>query len=188
MPKRALVLLAAVSALVLGVAQPAVAGARGNNDKNQALAVNTKDGKSVFKLSISIRRTADVEVDPENVALSYASCESCQTVAIAIQVVLAVGSVATVDASNIAVAVNDECRDCQTLATAHQIVVVTGGRVRLTREGRQEIRRVHRELRALRRTRLPPSALRDRVDRLAARLHQAVTTDLRLLKPAPTVD
>jgi hypothetical protein len=180
MLKHALVLLATVLALVLGVSQPVVAGARAHN--NKALAVNTTDGASVFKLALSIRRTADIELGPENVAFAYAKCESCQAVAVAFQVVVAVGPVATVDASNIAVAVNDQCRDCETLAAAYQFVVVTGGPVRFTREGWREVVSIRRELNALRWSSFPPSDVLDRVERLAARLHQAVTTELRSSK------
>jgi hypothetical protein len=181
MPKPALVLLAAVLALMSGVAEPAVAGARA--DVNEALAVNTTDGSSVFELAVSIRRTADVDVNPVNVALAYARCESCQTVAMAFQVVLAVGPAATVEASNTAVAVNDRCRDCETFAAAYQFVVVTGRPVRFTREGWREIKSIYRELRSLRRSGLLASELRERVNRLAIRLQQAVTTELRSSRP-----
>jgi len=182
MPKRALLLLVATLtlALALGSQAPAVAGARG--DDNTARAVNTTDGASVFKLALSIRRTAAVEVSPDNTAMAIASCESCQTVAVALQVVLATGPAAAVEASNVAVAVNDHCQDCETLAVAFQFVVVTGGPVRFTSKGWREVMAVRRELKALRRSGLPPSELRSQVEALATRLQQAVTTELRPVK------
>ncbi len=181
MPKRALILMATILAPMLGVAEPAVAGAR--TDGNKALAVNTTDGSSVVELAVSIRRTPHVDLAPVNVALAYARCESCQTVAIAFQVVLVIGPAATIEASNTAVAVNDRCRNCETFAAAYQFVVVTGEPVRFTREGQREIKSIWRELRSLRRSGLLPSDLRERVHRLAIRLQQTVTTGLRPSRP-----
>src|SRR5215210_164304 len=80
-------LIAAVAAL--GAASPAMA--QGGSGDNAAVAVNTKDGSSVFKLAFDIRRTMSDVVDNGNAAVAYASCEECQTIAIAIQIVLVMG-------------------------------------------------------------------------------------------------
>lgn len=48
---------------------------------SSAVAVNTRDGSSVFKLSFSVKRVMDSSVDADNAAVAYASCSDCQTVA-----------------------------------------------------------------------------------------------------------
>lgn len=55
---------------------------------NGAIAVNEEDGSSEIDISFDIEAVLDGIVDQTNAAVAYASCEQCQTIAIAIQVVL----------------------------------------------------------------------------------------------------
>lgn len=95
-PRPHLRLLAAVlAALALAVAAPAASLAddgdgdgSGRGGDNLAQAVNEEDGSSVFDFAFSIRRVAGEVVDEQNLAVAYASCVECQTVAIALQIVL----------------------------------------------------------------------------------------------------
>jgi putative peptide zinc metalloprotease protein len=90
---------------------------------NQALAVNTQDGSSVFDVAVALVWITDGgPVDQRNEAYALASCSGCQTVAVAFQVVLIVGYAEVVTPINAAVAVNYACDDCVTQALAVQLV------------------------------------------------------------------
>ena len=52
------------------------------SDDTAAVAVNTKDGSSVFRLAFSIKKVAGDVVDNANAAVAYSSCESCRTIAL----------------------------------------------------------------------------------------------------------
>jgi putative peptide zinc metalloprotease protein len=90
---------------------------------NQALAVNTVDGSTVYDVSIAIVWVTDGDVDHVNEAWAVASCSHCETVAVAYQAIFVLDQTATVTPQNIAVAANYDCRDCQTTALAGQLVV-----------------------------------------------------------------
>ena len=136
-----------LSALVAAaVALPmAPAGAQDNS----ATAVNTKDGKSVFKLAFQVKKTMDSDVDATNSAVAFASCEDCKTVAGAIQLVLVTEEPTSVDAENTAVAINYQCTECETLAAAYQFVFGTGEDVKFTPEGKQRLNELKQQFKAL---------------------------------------
>jgi len=139
----------AVLVALLAVA-PVHADDRKGGGENAAEAVNRDHGASVFDLAFSVRRVAGDTVDETNTATAYASCETCQTVAIAIQVVLVTAeNPDVVNPTNVSVAVNEECTTCATFAGAYQLVYGTGGPVRLTAAGRRQIALIRRELREL---------------------------------------
>lgn len=177
-----LILLAALAAVALALAAPG--GARGDDENegrpqdNAAIAINTKDGSSLFRLAFSIRRVAGDVVDHQNVAFAYASCESCRTTAIAIQIVLVESSPSVVTPVNVAIALNENCTLCQTFASAYQFVVGTGGPVRFTAEGRREFAQIRRELRALRKEDLTPAELDARIQPLMERVKLVLDTQL----------
>ena len=119
--------------LVAVVTQAALLGAPAlaQTQDNSAVATNTKDGKSVFKLAFSVKKVTG-EVDATNTAVAYASCEDCRTVAAAIQVVLVSGPVGSASPQNVAVAINYDCTECETLAAAYQFVFADGQEVEFT--------------------------------------------------------
>jgi putative peptide zinc metalloprotease protein len=90
---------------------------------NQALAVNTEDGSTVYDVAIAIVWVTDGDVDHINEAWAVASCSSCETVAVAYQVIFVLDDAAVVTPRNIAVAANYNCQACQTTAIAGQLVV-----------------------------------------------------------------
>jgi putative peptide zinc metalloprotease protein len=179
-PRRLLLLL--LAALFFGVAQPGVAraedGGEGRSGDNAAVAINTKDGSSLFRLAFSIRRVAGEVVDNQNIAFAYASCESCRTTAIAIQIVLVEGSPSTVTPVNVAVALNENCTLCQTFASAYQFVVGTNGPVRFTAAGRRELAQIRKALRDLRKEDLTPAELDARVKALMERVRRVLAQEL----------
>jgi putative peptide zinc metalloprotease protein len=90
---------------------------------NQALAVNTRDGRLVFDSAYALVEIVDgTSVDTRNEAWALASCADCVTVAVAFQVVLVVADSHVVVPVNIAVGANDQCLRCVTSALAVQIV------------------------------------------------------------------
>jgi putative peptide zinc metalloprotease protein len=175
-----LFLLALVVALSTGLARPDFASADegGSSPTNAAIAINTNSGSSVFKFAFSIRRVAGDVVDHTNAAVAYSSCESCQTTAIAIQIVLVTGNPSVVTPQNLALALNENCTLCETFAGAYQIVLGTGGAVKLTSAGKQRIMEVRREISRLRREDLSPFELKARLDELVGQLKEVLRTEL----------
>ncbi|HWL91121.1 MAG TPA: hypothetical protein VNP90_07120 [Actinomycetota bacterium] len=90
---------------------------------NQALAINTVDGSTVYDVSIAIVWVTDGDVDHVNEAWALASCSHCETVAVAYQAIFVLDQTATVTPQNIAAAVNYDCRFCQTTALSGQLIV-----------------------------------------------------------------
>jgi putative peptide zinc metalloprotease protein len=91
---------------------------------NQALALGTKDGGTVYDVAYALVTVSDGSaVDNANTAFALASCSSCTTVAVAFQVVLVVGQADVVAPLNAAVAGNADCFQCTTTALAVQLVV-----------------------------------------------------------------
>lgn len=93
---------------------------------NQALAVNTTDGSTVYDVAFALVWAEDGTADNVNSAYALASCRECTTVAVAFQVVLVVGR-ADVVPQNLAAAVNYSCIACVTAALAQQLVVTVDG-------------------------------------------------------------
>jgi putative peptide zinc metalloprotease protein len=179
-----LLLFAFVLAFATGLARPELARGDDGDDggrsgDNAAIAINTKSGSSLFKFAFSIREVAGDVVDQTNTAVAYASCEECQTTAIAIQVVLVTGDPSVVTPQNLAVAVNENCTLCETFAGAYQIVLGTGGPVRFTDEGRRRISEIRREIRRLRKEDLSPPELKAQLDTLVGELREVLRTELR---------
>lgn len=153
--------VAVLLALAVGLGPASLASAQGEpseGDTNEAVAVNTEDGASVFRLAFSIRHVADGVVDQENLAVAYASCTDCRTVALAFQVVIVMGDANYVAPVNQAAALNDQCVECLTFASATQIVVGVDGPVVFTPEGQRRL--------AVLRGRM--AALEARIDQLTA--------------------
>jgi putative peptide zinc metalloprotease protein len=173
MKKRLLTLLATLcTAVALATAPAALAG------DSAAVAVNTRDNSTVFKIMFDIRRVMGDTVDQSNAAVAVASCNSCETVAIAIQVVLAAGNPSVVVPENLAIAMNIDCNLCQTLAEAYQYVSTGTGVVHFTPEGNQRIAEIRRELQQLRTSGLPIEQIAARVDQLNADLRQVLLTEV----------
>jgi putative peptide zinc metalloprotease protein len=111
---------------------------------NSAVAINTKDGSSVFRFAFDIHHTMNEVIDETNIAVAYASCEGCQTVAIAIQIVLVSSQPDSIVPENVAISINEECISCETMASAYQFVIGRGGPIKLDKEGRRQIKEVRK--------------------------------------------
>ncbi len=146
--RRSLLLFAAiVTAAGLAGAQPASASAEGG--ANSAIAVNTTDGSTLVKTAFAIRHVMSDVVDQQNSAVAYASCTSCTTVAVAIEIVLVENNPSTVTPQNIAIAYNNLCSLCLTIADALQFVISTSGPVHFDDTGNKILESIRRELESL---------------------------------------
>lgn len=170
---RSLVVALATAAL-LAPAVPAYA-----QGDTTAVAINTKDGFDIFKLAFQVRRATGDVVDTGNGAVAYASCTDCQTVALAIQVLLISGYDSSVVApENVAIALNVECVACDTLASAYQFVLTTEGNVHFTAEGAKRMAEIRRALLALRSSGLSGAEIQAEVDALMDDLVQVLSAEL----------
>lgn len=186
MSRRFLLLLAAL-ALVLGAPGPAAAEDAGGD--NTAVAINTKDGSSLFKFAFSIKKVLGEVVDNQNAAVAFASCESCQTTAIAIQIVLVSGSPTTVVPENYAISINQSCTLCSTFSAAFQFVIgVDDPSVGLTVEGKRELREILREFKALKEEQYTLEEFHARTQALGDRLRTVLRTQLVSRRHDPNVE
>lgn len=175
--------VAACLAAALGcLALAAPARSEGGADSG-AVAVNTKDGSSVFRLAFHVTRVMGDTVSSTNAAVAYASCTDCQTVAIAIQVVLVLDDPSTFVPTNEAIAINYLCQLCDTLASAYQDVIQTGGSVHLTAEGAQQVAELRRRLLALRESTLDSFALQEQISQITDQLQEVFATQLVAAEP-----
>lgn len=173
-------LLAALLSTVLAV--PWAPAAWGDDEPksgdNAAQAFNEKDGKSVFDLAFEVREVSNGVIDQTNSAVAYASCENCQTVAIAVQIVLVAGMADVVTPTNIAVAVNEECSSCQTLALAYQFVLGGGDPLEFTKEGRKRLKDIQRQFKELGKSGLTVDEIRARAQELSNEIRDLLATQL----------
>ena len=172
---------AAVMALVMltVVGGPNLAAAQDAQGDTAAVAVNKRDGSSIFRLAFSVKRVMTSEVDADNSAVAYASCTDCQTVASSIQVVLVMSDADTVTTDNVAIAINYQCSECETLAAAFQYVFGNGEPVHFTPEGNRQLADIRRRYQALRqRDDLTLEELAQAIALLAAEVAKVVDTEL----------
>ena len=164
--------------LVLALSWRVLSAAPVAAQDNAAVAVNTRDGSSFFKLAFSVRRVSG-EVDATNAAVAWASCDACQTVAAAIQVVLVMGNPTSVEPQNLALAVNYQCTDCETLASAYQWVYGDGRDLMFSPEGLRRLAELRRRFQELRqRDDLTLQQLADEIDAIAGEVAKVVDTEL----------
>lgn len=147
--KRPTRLLVALLAGTLFALAPA-SGAYAQEKTNDATAINTEDGGSVFRFAFSIREVRDGVVDQTNTATAHASCLDCTTVAVAFQVIFVYGDANVVTPENKAEAVNSECTECLTYAVATQIVIDMDGK-ELTENGKRRLKELEKRMREVER-------------------------------------
>ena len=157
----------------LALAAPAQAQADEGGGDNNATAVNTQDGSSELDVDFDVTAVFNGIVDNTNTAEAYASCESCQSMAIAIQVVLVVGGVDVVTPHNIATAINDDCTACTTVALAYQLVLGVPDGMRLSRDATVRLAMIALAFRRLEREGGTPSEVIAETNRL---LHELTDT------------
>jgi putative peptide zinc metalloprotease protein len=90
---------------------------------NQALAVNLRDGSTVYDVAFALVWADESTVLNRNEAYAFANCRNCRTVAVGFQVVLVLGQADVVVPQNLSGALNYNCRACVTYALAQQLVI-----------------------------------------------------------------
>lgn len=160
-----------VAAVLLGAA-PAAA------QDSVAVAVNTRDGASVFRLAFHVTRVMGDVVDQGNAAVAVSSCTECETVALAFQIVLVMGDPEIVTPTNLALAYNQDCVSCTTYASATQLVLGTDGVVRFTVEGNRRLAELRQRLNRLRTEELTLEQLNAEVEAVQAELRDILATEL----------
>jgi putative peptide zinc metalloprotease protein len=168
------ILLAALLGLGLTTGAPTAASA----GDNAAIAVNTKDGTTVFKVAFAIRHVMGDVVDETNGAVAYASCTDCAAVAIAFEIVLVEGNPSTVTPTNVAIAFNENCQTCVAVAEAYQFVLGTGGLVHFDSEGNRILAQIRHELHSLRKQDLTIEQLQAELDSIAAKIGDVLANHL----------
>jgi putative peptide zinc metalloprotease protein len=148
---------------------------------NVAVAVNTKDGTTVAETAFLITLAGAKAVDQTNAAVAYSNCETCRTLAAAIQVVLVPpGETYSVTPTNAAIAVNEGCLSCETMALAYQKVLGVSGPVEFTKEGNKQIKEIQKGLKELGKDAedLTLEEIQARFDELTKRLDKVLATEL----------
>jgi putative peptide zinc metalloprotease protein len=168
-----------VAVLAFGALAAATPGtALADNRTNEAVAVNLKDGSELFKFAFKVVKVNRDVVDQQNVAVSYASCEVCRTIAVAFQIVLVMSDPDLVTPENVAVALNENCTSCETLASAYQYVFSVPAGFRFSGKARAEIARIKKALREAIRSGEPIDVIQARIDALAAQLRALIKEEI----------
>jgi putative peptide zinc metalloprotease protein len=175
MRRRALVfLVAALLSVGYSTARPQFAHA-----DNAAIAVNTKDGATVFKVAFAIRHVMNDVVDETNAAVAYNSCNDCTSVAIAFEIVLVEGSPSVVSPQNLSIAFNENCSMCVAVAEAYQFVLGGGtGPLHFDSEGNRILAEIRRQLHSLKKEDLTLEQLQARLDAMAAQIADVLANHL----------
>jgi putative peptide zinc metalloprotease protein len=174
MKRIALILAAVLCGLTFAAVKPASARAQ----DNAAVAINTKDGTSIFRVAFTIARVNKEIVENSNAAVAWASCTDCQAIAVAFQIVLIFSDPEVVTPSNIALAVNWECTACVAFASTFQWVLTTDGPVRFTPEGYRRLAEVRRSLHELSKLDLTLEQLIAELQALAAVIRDVLANEL----------
>jgi putative peptide zinc metalloprotease protein len=175
MKRRLLILLlGALVSVGLSAARPTLATA-----DNAAIAVNTKDGTTVFKVAFAIRHVMSDVVDETNAAVAYNSCNDCAAVAIAFEIVLVEGNPSVVTPQNISIAFNESCTNCVAVAEAYQFVLGGDtGPVHFDDEGNRILAAIRRELHSLKKEDLTLEELQARLDSMSAQIADVLANHL----------
>jgi putative peptide zinc metalloprotease protein len=152
--------------------------AHAESGQNAAVAINTKDDSSLFKFAFAVRHVLNGVVDEQNGAAAYAQCNSCQTTAIAIEIVLVEAPASTVTPTNVALAMNQSCTLCDTFASAYQFVIGTGGPVHFTQAGIRALHDIRKEIQSWGKQGLSNADIKARLPDVIARIEDILKNEL----------
>jgi putative peptide zinc metalloprotease protein len=91
--------------------------------RNVVMAENSEDQRFMGRASIKFRKLKSDEIRPINIAFAQGACTDCQTIAVAVQVIVYKRGASNVQPQNVALAANTQCTRCVTIARAIQYVV-----------------------------------------------------------------
>jgi putative peptide zinc metalloprotease protein len=127
-----------------------LASSGGGGGSNHVQVINKNDGKRKLKADVQLNRIPGPRVEPSNVAIAYASCTDCQTIAVALQINLISRTATYVAPENFAIAVNYECTNCYTVARAIQYTFSVDDPTQVPPEVDALIKQFDKELKAIR--------------------------------------
>lgn len=117
------------------------------NKKNVVALVNTENGRFMAKARIRLDKIGSERVDPLNQASAESRCTDCQTIAVAMQVVIYKRGASSVTPQNVATALNANCTRCVTVALAYQYVIPVDDYKEVPPRVRELTKEMERELR-----------------------------------------
>jgi Fe-S cluster biogenesis protein NfuA len=179
-------LLAAILALAIAVL-PATAG--GGN--NVVVISNTTDGQTLSSASTQVVPVPMDDVTSSNIAIAAnAGCTGCHSSAVAVQILIVVGSPSTFSPGQAAVAANGGCTGCGAYAYARQHWIQISGPAVLGGDARAQIDEIRQEIANVTSSILPsdpvtdPALSRDHeldseLNALSTQLIQVVTSALQ---------
>jgi hypothetical protein len=129
----------------------AKAGEHQNSPDNNNIVIvqNTTDGKYMGQGRAALELIDGPDVTPGNLAYAESSCVNCDTVAVALQLVLYKRGATNVAPENLAIALNNQCTGCVTVARAVQYVIPVDDPARAGREVWKKINSLNGRLEAL---------------------------------------
>ena len=124
---------------------PAAGGAH-----NIVHVVNQRDGFFKSDGKTDVAEIPGPNVGPVNEAYAYSSCVHCNTLAVALQIVVRDANAPNVQPQNAAAAINFQCQGCQTGAIAIQDVIPVADPTNIPNNIRQQANQIDAEFRQLR--------------------------------------
>jgi hypothetical protein len=91
--------------------------------RNQVMAENSEDRRFMARASIKFRKLKSNDIRPVNIAFAHGACTDCQTIAVAVQVIVYLRGASNIQPQNVALAANTGCTRCITVARAIQYVI-----------------------------------------------------------------
>jgi hypothetical protein len=95
----------------------------GDKPINQVIADNSEDKRFLGRSSIKFRKLKSNDIAPVNIAFAQGKCTDCQTIAVAVQVIVYKRGATNIQPQNVALAANVGCTRCVTIARAIQYVI-----------------------------------------------------------------
>ena len=183
-----MLLLTAIAALLV-VALPSSAAAGGGN--NVVVVSNTTDGQTLASASTQVIPVPMDSVTSSNIGVAAnAGCTGCHSSAVAVQILIVVGSPHDFEPGNAAAAANGGCESCGAYAYARQHWIQISGPAVLGGQARAQIDEIRQEIANVTSSILPsdgatdPSLTRDfqldsELNALSNQLIQVVTSALQ---------
>ena len=95
----------------------------GDKPINQVMADNSENNRFLARASIKFRKLKSSDIAPVNIAFAQGRCTDCQTIAVAVQVIVYKKGATNIQPQNVALAANVGCTRCVTIARAIQYVI-----------------------------------------------------------------
>jgi len=120
---------------------------------NSVEASNRRDGRFELEGRADFVREQHDDVTAGNQAYAHATCTDCQTIALALQVVVYQRDAKNVAPRNFAIAVNDKCTRCLTVAVAVQYAIPVEDPKAVAPDIKDLVKELNREMNELERIR-----------------------------------